>query len=104
MFVISMDMISQFLLDHLSTDQVRIHYLVKGAQLLRPKVANVAEQSHASKLNYLWTGSRTCLRALKAFEFFMLKYAFSHILETLFVSFLTSTSTPKTPVDPLVQI
>ena len=27
-------------------------------------------------------------------EFLMLKYAFSHILETLFFSFLTSSSTP----------
>ena len=35
------------------------------------------------------------LRALEAFEFLMLKYAFSHILETIFLSFLTSTSRPK---------
>ena len=32
----------------------------------------------------------------KAPGFLMLKYAFSHILETLFLSFLTPTSTPKT--------
>ena len=40
-------------------------------------------------------GSRACLRALEAFEFLMLKYAFSHILETLFLSFLTSIFTPN---------
>ena len=34
-------------------------------------------------------------RALEAFGFLMLKYAFSHILETLFLSFLTSVFTPK---------
>ena len=31
----------------------------------------------------------------EAFEFLMFKYAFSNILETLFLSFLTSTSRPK---------
>ena len=35
------------------------------------------------------------LKALEAFGFLMLKYAFSHILETLFLSFLTSILTPK---------
>ena len=33
--------------------------------------------------------------ALEAFGFLMLKYAFSHILETLFLLFLTSILTPK---------
>ena len=36
------------------------------------------------------------LRALEAFGFLMLKYAFSHILETHFPSFLTASSIPKT--------
>ena len=40
-------------------------------------------------------GSRARLRALEAFGFLMLKYAFSHILETLFLSFLTPILTPK---------
>ena len=40
-------------------------------------------------------GSRARLRALEPFGFLMLKYAFSHILETLFLSFLTSILTPK---------
>ena len=60
-----------------------------GAQLLRLKVANVAKQSHTSKASNLCLGSRAHLRALEAFGFLMLKYAFSHILETLFLSFLT---------------
>ena len=51
------------------------------------KVDNIAEQSRASEVSYLWLGW-----PLEAFEFLMLKYPFSHILETLFLSFLTSTS------------
>ena len=66
-----------------------------GAQLLRPKVADVAKWSRASEASILQPGSRARLRALEAFEFLMLKYAFSHILETLFLLFLTSILTPK---------
>ena len=54
-------------------------------QVLRPKVADVVKQSRASKVSNLWPGSRACSRALEAFGFLMLKYAFSHILETLFL-------------------
>ena len=66
-----------------------------GAQLLRPKVADVVKRSHAGKASNLQRGSRAHLRALEAFGFLMLKYAFSHILETLFLSFLTSILIPK---------
>ena len=66
-----------------------------GAQLLRPKVADVAKWSRASEASILQPGSRAGLRALEAFGFLMLKYAFSHILETLFLLFLTSILTPK---------
>ena len=66
-----------------------------GPQLLRPKVADVAKRSRASEASNLRPGSRARLRALEAFGFLMLKYAFSHILETLFLSFLTSILTPK---------
>ena len=66
-----------------------------GAQLLRPKVADVVKRSRASEVSNLRPGSRACLRALEAFGFLMLKYAFSHILETLFLSFLTSILTLK---------
>ena len=76
--------------------QVWIQDLVKGGpQLLRPKVADVAKRSRASKASILRPGSRAHLRALEAFGFLMLKYAFSHILETLFLLFLTSILTPK---------
>ena len=76
--------------------QVRIQDLVKGGpQLLRPKVADVAKRSRASEASILRPGSRARLRALEAFGFLMLKYAFSHILETLFLLFLTSILTPK---------
>ena len=76
--------------------QVRIQDLVKGRpQLLRPKVANVAKRSHASKASILQPGSRALKWALEAFGFLMLKYAFSHILETLFLLFLTSILIPK---------
>ena len=67
-----------------------------GSQLPRPKVADVAEWSRASEASYLQPGSRASLRVLEAFEFLMLKYTFSHILETLFLSFLTSTLRSKT--------
>ena len=76
--------------------QVRIQDLVKGEpQPLRPKVADVAKWSRTSEASNLWWGSRARLRALEAFGFLMFKYAFSHILETLFLSFLTSILTPK---------
>ena len=66
--------------------QVRIQDLVKGGtQVLRPKVADVAKWSCTSKASDLQLGSRACLRTLEAFGFLMLKYAFSHILETLFL-------------------
>ena len=66
-----------------------------GPQLLRPKIADIVKWSRASEASNLWPGSRACLRALEAFGFLMLKYAFSHILETLFLSFLTSILTPN---------
>ena len=73
--------------------QVQIQDLVKGgAQLLRPKVADIVKQSCMNEVSNLWLGSRA---ALEAFGFLMLKYAFSHILETLYLSFLTSILTPK---------
>ena len=77
--------------------QVRVQDLIKGvgAQLLRLKVAGVTKWSHVSETSNLRPGSRACLRALEAFRFLMLKYAFSHILDTLFLKFLTSISTPK---------
>ena len=61
-----------------------------GPQLLRPKVADIAKRSRASEASILRPGSRARLRALEAFGFLMLKYTFSHILETLFLLFLTS--------------
>ena len=77
--------------------QVLIQNFVKREpQLLRPKVANVEKWYCASKVSHLWLGSWAYLRTPEAFEFSMLKYAFSHILETLFISFLTAISTPKT--------
>ena len=57
--------------------------------------ASEAESCRCSEASNLQLGSRARLRALEAFGFLMLKYAFSHILETLFLSFLTSILTPK---------
>ena len=56
-----------------------------GPQLLRPTVADVAKRSRVSEASILQRGSRARLRALEAFGFLMLKYAFSHILDTLFL-------------------
>ena len=67
----------------------------RGGQLPRPKVADVVKQSRVSEESNMRWGFRACLRTLEAFGFLMLKYAFSYILETLFLSFLTSISTPK---------
>ena len=58
-----------------------------GPQLLRPKVADIAKWSHASKASILRRGSRARLRALEAFGFLMLKYAFSHILDSFSLIF-----------------
>ena len=65
--------------------QVGIQDLVRGPQLTRLKVADIVEQRYVSEVSYLQPGSRACLRALAAFGFLMLKYVFSHILETLFL-------------------
>ena len=66
--------------------QVRVQDLVKGGpQLLRLKVADIVKRSRASEASNLWPGSRAHLRTLEAFGLLMLKYAFSHILETLFL-------------------
>ena len=87
---------SNLLFYYLHDKQVRIQDLVKGGpQLLRPKVADVAKRSRMSEASIPQLGSRAHLRALEAFGFLMLKYAFSHILETLFLLFKTSILTPK---------
>ena len=64
----------------------------KGPQLLRPKVNEIAECSCMRKVSYLYLHLKW---ALEAFGFLMLKYAFFHILKTLFLLFLASTSMPK---------
>ena len=66
-----------------------------GPQLLRLKVADTVKWSRTSEVSNLRLGSRALKRALEAFGVLMLKYAFSHILETLFLSFLTSILTPN---------
>ena len=71
---------------YILSNQVWIQDLVKGGpQVLRLKVADIVKRSHVSEANNLQPGSRAHLRALEAFGFLMLKYAFSHILETLFL-------------------
>ena len=47
------------------------------------------------KASHMQPGSRACFRALEALGFSVLKYSFFHFLQTLFLSFLTFTSTPK---------
>ena len=75
---------------------MRIQDLVKGGpQLLGPKVADIAKWGLTNEASNLRPGSRACLRVLEAFGVLMLKYAFSRILETLFLSFLTSILTPN---------
>ena len=57
----------------------------RGAQLLRPKVADIAK----------WSCMAAGVQGPSSFWVSMLKYALSDILETLFLSFLTSISIPK---------
>ena len=61
----------------------------RGTQLLRQKVAGVAKLS-CEQNEYMRLGSRANLRFMEAFGILILKYTFSNILETLFLSFLTS--------------
>ena len=50
--------------------QVWIQDLVKGGpQVLRPKVVDVAKQSHASEASKLQLGSRACLSFWKLLGF-----------------------------------
>ena len=83
---------------------MQIQDLVKGGQLLRLKVADIVKWSYASEVSNLQPGSRAHLRALEAFGVLMLKYAFSHILETLFLSFLTSILTPNVDKNRALEI
>ena len=52
------------------------------------EICRCSEWSFTSEASYVWPTLRAYLRALEAFGVLMLKYAFSHILETLFLSFL----------------
>ena len=63
----------------------------RGPSFGGPKVANiiVAKRSCTSEASYMQPGSRDQLRALEALTFSVFKYSFFHILETLFLSFLT---------------
>ena len=60
--------------------------------LPRPKMLQSGVMWKASHMQPGW---RARFRALEALGFSVLKYAFFHFLETLFLSFLTFTSTPK---------
>ena len=57
--------------------------------------ASEAESCRHSEASILRPRFRARLRALEAFGFLIFNYAFSHILETLFLLFLTSILTPK---------
>ena len=63
--------------------QELFHLVKGGSQLVRLNIADIVQHSHVREASYLWLGSRDHLRTLEAFGFLMLKYAFSHILNTL---------------------
>ena len=66
--------------------QVRIQDLVKGgAPGAEAESCRRIEAESRERSEQFAAGSRARLRALEAFGFLMLKYAFSHILETLFL-------------------
>ena len=62
--------------------------------LPKPKIANAAKWSHVESQPYA-AAVQGCFRTLEALGVSWLRYAFFHFLETLFLSFLTFTSTPK---------
>ena len=66
-----------------------------GAPASETESCRHSEAESRERSKHSAAGSRARLRALEAFGFLMLKYAFSHILETLFLLFLTSILTPK---------
>ena len=57
-----------------------------GVPASETKVAHIVKWSHTSRESNLPLGFRAHLRALEAFGFLMLKYAFSYILENSFFS------------------
>ena len=63
-------------------------------QLLRTNQHSKAESCKWSEL--LAAGVQGLLKRTGRFGFLMLKYAFSHILQTFFILFLTASSTLKT--------
>ena len=66
--------------------QVRIQDLVKGGALgAEAESCRRSEAELRERSEQFAAGARAHLRALEAFGFLMLKYAFSHILETLFL-------------------
>ena len=67
-------------------------FLENEISLPRPKMLQSGVMWKAS---HMQPGSRARLRALEALGFSVLKYALFYFLETLFLSFLTFTSTPK---------
>ena len=75
--------------------QTSLCYKVCDAtELLRPNQCSKAESCQWSEL--LAAKVQGLLQGAGRFWVLMLKYTFSHILGTLFISFLTASSTPKT--------
>ena len=62
---------------------------------LKMKYSFQDQKIYVSKTSHMQLRSRVRFRALEALGGSVLKYALFHILETLFLSFLTFTSTPK---------
>ena len=76
--------------------QVRIQDFAKGRAASKGKSCQHREAKSHKQSKPCAAKVQAHFRALEAFGFLMLKYAFSHILETPFLSCLKASLTPKT--------
>ena len=80
----------------IKNNHVRIQDLVKrGAPASEAESCRCSEAESCERSEHSAAGVQGPLKGPGSFGFLMLKYAFSHILETLFLLFLTSILTPK---------
>ena len=69
--------------------------IYRGGSRIWSKGGTASEAKSCWHSAVMWAMQAICFRALQACGILMLKYAFSHIVKTHFLSFLTSTSTLK---------
>ena len=63
---------------------------LRGSLIFLAHFANSVQWSHANEVSPYWPGSRVCLSALEALEFFITKYAFPPFWGTFLYYFLNN--------------